>query len=232
MVAEYVLLALFALGLASLIRAFLGLAFYIPSESMVPTLQVNDRVLVSRVSYWRHGPSRGDIVVFRNPKYDGDLPSNLLERTVTNALEVIGVGQPRDKFYIKRVIGLPGDRIEGRDRSVWINGRRLAETYIACDVEIDDFAPETVPADQYFMMGDNRTNSQDSRYGLGTIKRSAIVGEAVVRIWPPSRAGGLDIAHDPATDVADGAVGGNCPAAPTATAPAGEVPTGASGGAG
>lgn len=192
-VGEYAVLAVFALTLASVIRAFLGLAFYIPSESMVPTLQVNDRVLVSRLSYLRAGPTRGDIVVFRNPKYDGDQPSNLFERALSNALEVVGIGQPRDKFYIKRVIGLPGDRIECRDNAVWINGRRLEERYLPADVEIDDFAVETVPAGHYFMMGDNRTNSQDSRYGLGTIRRSAIVGEAVVRIWPLGRSGGLDI---------------------------------------
>ncbi len=192
-VAEYAVLAVFALALASIIRAVFGLAFYIPSESMVPTLKVNDRVLVSRVSYWRGGPARGDIVVFRNPKYDGDQPSNFLERALSNALEVVGVGQPRDKFYIKRVIGLPGDRIECRDNAVWINGVRLDEPYLPEGVEIDDYPVETVPAGHYFMMGDNRTNSQDSRYGLGTIKRSAIVGEAVVRIWPLGRAGGLDI---------------------------------------
>jgi signal peptidase I len=198
-VLEYVFLGLFALLLASVIRALLGLAFYIPSESMVPTLQINDRVIVSRPSYWRNGPSRGDIVVFRNPKYDGDLPSNVVERTLSNAMEVVGVGQPRDKFYIKRVIGLPGDRIEGKQNAVWINGAKLSEPWLPCTVQIDDFAAYVVEPDHYFMMGDNRTNSADSRFDLGTIRRSAIVGEAVVRIWPPARMGGLDIIQGPSS---------------------------------
>jgi signal peptidase I len=196
-VVEYTVLALFALALASMIRAFLGLAFYIPSESMVPTLEKNDRVIVSRLSYLRGDIKRADIIVFRNPKYDGDKPSNVVERALSNAMEVVGVGQPRDKFFIKRVIGLPGDKIEGKENAVFINGKLLDEPWLPKNVQIDTFAEETVPKGEYFMMGDNRTNSSDSRYGLGTIKKSAVVGEAVVRIWPPSRMGGLDVFRQP-----------------------------------
>ena len=127
---EYAGLALVAILLASLIRSFLGLAFYIPSESMLPTLKVNDRVVVSRLSYHLHAPHRGDIVVFQNPDYVADDSPNIVERVVRSVFEVVGARQPEDKNLIKRVVGLPGETIAIHDNAVWIDAKKLNEPYL------------------------------------------------------------------------------------------------------
>src|SRR5262249_43781673 len=140
--------------------------FYIPSPSMVPTLQEDDRILVNKLSYKLHKVHRGDIVVFTTPP-------NV------------------DKSYkdlVKRVIGLPGETVQGKDNKIWINGQRLAEPYLPASTQTQDFGPEVVPPDSYWVMGDNRTQSVDSRV-FKAIKKKTIVGRAFIRIWPLNRIG-------------------------------------------
>ena len=197
-VVEYAGLAIVAVLLASLIRSFLGLAFYIPSESMVPTLKINDRVVVSRLSYHLHDPRRGDIVVFQNPDYKAADSPNVVEKVVRSVFEVVGARQPEDKNLIKRVIGLPGETLAIHDNAVWINGKKLNEPYLktfyarggVLDWEGQPEYTQKIPSGRYWMMGDNRDNSHDSRF-FHTIRRSAMVGRAFVRVWPFSRLGGL-----------------------------------------
>ena len=166
---EWVVLVVGALVIALLIKTFLFQAFYIPSASMDPTLKVHDRVLVNKLSYHLHPVHRGDIVVFKAPPE---------ERTA------------QIKDLVKRVIGLPGDTIEARDNHVYINDRLLKEPYLPKGTVTDDLPKQVIPANSYFMMGDNRTESSDSRV-FGPIKRSTIIGRAFVKMWPPTRIGFL-----------------------------------------
>jgi signal peptidase I len=194
-VREYAILAVIAVLLASLVRAFLGQAYYIPSESMVPTLQINDRVIVSRVSYHLGDPKRGDIIVFQNPDFLDRSRKDPVSRMGRNVLELLGVAQPKDKYYIKRAIGVPGDRVSMKDGHVWINGKQLAEPWLKADVFTEaegDYGTKvtTLGKNQYFMMGDNRQFSKDSRF-FGPITRSKMVGKAFLRIYPLGRFGGL-----------------------------------------
>ncbi len=161
---EYIEAILVALIAALLIRTFVAQAFRIPSGSMIPTLLVGDQLLVDKVAYHFRSPARGDIIVF---KYPGD----------------------ENRDFIKRIIGLPGDTVEVRARAVYINGAPLNEPYAWHDalddmriVPRDDFGPVTVPPDKYFMMGDNRENSQDSRF-WGFLERDKIIGRAFVLYW-------------------------------------------------
>jgi signal peptidase I len=195
-VSEYAILITSALVLASLIRAFLGLAFWIPSESMDPTLKVGDRVVVSRLSYRLHQPNRADIVVFQNPEWVAKKPPVLPLRLLKDLGEFVGVGQPKNKNYIKRVIGLPGDKIEGKNGHVYIDGKELAEPYLVPGVITSDFSEVVVPAGKYWVMGDNRGDSCDSRCfndpqgkRAPFIAEEKIVGRAFVRVWPFSRVG-------------------------------------------
>ncbi len=196
---EYVGLAIVAIVLAFVIRTFLGLAFYIPSKSMDPTLKVNDRVVVSRLSYRLHDPRRGDVIVFDNPTVYSKQPA-LPVRTLRNLLEVVGIQHDKDKNLIKRLIGLPGETLEGRNGHILVNGKQLIEPYLQPSVITSDFGPVKIPVGRYWMMGDNRGNSEDSRFWTcpaerpqsnpmfcQTINRDAMVGRAVVRIWPPWR---------------------------------------------
>jgi signal peptidase I len=161
---EWVVIVAAALLAALLIKTFLLQAFYIPSDSMNPTLVQRDRVLVNKLSYHFHDVHRGDIVVFSRPPGEND---------------------PQIKDLIKRVIGLPGDTIEGRDGQIVINGRVLHEPYTAKNSPMSDFSARKVPAGHYFVMGDNRGNSKDSRV-FGPISKSLIVGRAFIRVWPIS----------------------------------------------
>lgn len=156
-----------ALVVALVIRTFLFQAFYIPSESMVPTLQEADRVLVNKLSYDLHGVNRGDIVVFARPPTEPD------------------TGVPD---LIKRVVATGGETVEGRDGRVWIDGQPLVEPYLPDGVTTAAFDPVAVPEDHVFVMGDNRGNSRDSRV-FGPVSEDLIVGRAFVRVWPVSRLG-------------------------------------------
>jgi signal peptidase I len=161
---EWIVIVAAALITALLIKTFLLQAFYIPSASMAPTLEVHDRVLVNKLSYHFHEVHRGDIVVFKRPP--GERDANI-------------------KDLIKRVIALPGETVEGRDGHVLIDGRVLHEPYVPPNRPTDNFGPLKIAKNHYWVMGDNRTNSKDSRI-FGSISRSLIVGRAFIRVWPLS----------------------------------------------
>lgn len=166
---EWVVVIAGALLVALLIKAFLVQAFYIPSESMVPTLEVGDRVLVNKLSYKLHDVNRGDLIVFERPE---------------------GEANQDVKDLIKRVVGLPGDQIVIKQNSVWINGGQLDEGYLPDGTltkqgsrNCVDESPCVVPDDSLWVMGDNREHSFDSRY-FGPIEEDTVVGRAFLRIWP------------------------------------------------
>ena len=184
-------LLLLALVLALLIKTFLVQAFYIPSESMTNTLQVGDRVLVNKVVYHLHPPHRGDVIVFADPHPAVTPHRNPLSALVHWLTEGLGVSTSPDKDFIKRVIGVPGDRLEIKSGVVYIDGKAIREPYLNPNHDLRDFGPVTIPAHQLFVMGDNRTNSLDSRFALGTIPYDKVIGRAFVIIWPPSRVGWL-----------------------------------------
>lgn len=181
--------------LAFLLRVLVAQAFYIPSESMgcarctVHTLEVDDKVVVSKISYRLHPPRRGDVVVFDAPP--AARTPTPARGPVVGALrwlgEAIGVVPPSTEEFIKRVIALPGETVEGRDGRIYIGGRALMEPYLPPGAATTDFPPHQLGDGQYWVMGDNRTNSRDSR-SFGPIEGDTIVGRTIVRVWPPSRA--------------------------------------------
>jgi len=168
-----------AILLAVLIRLFIAEPRFIPSDSMVPTLQVGDRLVVEKVSYRFHSPRVGDIVVFEPPQQ----------------LQVFGY--TNDQAFIKRVIGVPGQTLQVQNHVIYRDGQPLAESYIAepPDYEIEPFQ---VPAGQYFVMGDNRNNSNDSHV-WGFLPEENIIGRAVFRFWPWTR---VEAIRSPAADLA------------------------------
>jgi signal peptidase I len=188
---EFPLLIGAALLIAVLIKTFLFQAFWIPSSSMENTLLIYDRVLVSKLSYEFSDISQLDVIVFDDPRAGFEQPKeDAIERAIRNLKESIGLATPQSEF-IKRVIGLPGDVVEGSDGSVFVNGVRLDEPYLKQpDLPIRPFGPVTVPVDSLFVMGDNRRASQDSRF-FGPIPVDDVVGKAFVIIWPVGRAGGI-----------------------------------------
>jgi signal peptidase I len=157
--------AVLALG----IRTFVAEARYIPSGSMLPTLEINDRLIVDKVSYHFQNPQRKDIIVFN--------PTHRLEE------------QNYHDAFIKRIIGLPGETIAIKDGQVYVNGRPLQEKYVRESPQYP-YGPVTVPPNSYLVLGDNRNNSYDSHY-WGFVPREKIIGRATVRFWPPNRIGGL-----------------------------------------
>ena len=169
-VKEWLAIIVIALSVAVLVRTFVVQAFWIPSASMEPTLKIGDRLLVEKVTPSVRDLHRREIVVFERPE---------------------GV-DPELKDLIKRVIGLPGELIQGKDGKVWIDGSVLREPYLPKGVVPTDFdfGPIRVPIDAYFVMGDNRGSSFDSRF-WGTVARHQIIGRAVLRIWPVTAAGSL-----------------------------------------
>ena len=188
---EFPLLVGVALLVAILIKTFLFQAFYIPSGSMENTLEVNDRVLVNKLAYQVGDIQRGDVIVFDDPRGGfGQADETVVDSALRNLLESIGLSAPRSEF-IKRVIGLPGETVEGRDGVVTIDGVPLDEPYLKDpSAPIAPFGPIKVPSHALFVMGDNRSESQDSRF-FGPIPTEDVVGNAFVIIWPPSRWGGL-----------------------------------------
>jgi signal peptidase I len=186
-------LILVALAVAILVKTFVIQAFYIPSESMVPTLEVGDRVFVSKFMFDGGDIARGDVIVFENPNA-AELPDRSGISSVLHWLgEGIGIAQPENEDFIKRVIALPGETIEIRHDVVYIDGKPLDEPYLtqAAGDSTGEYPLHTVPDDALFVMGDNRGNSADSRYGLGFVPLEKVIGKAFVVIWPPSHMGGL-----------------------------------------
>ncbi len=177
--------------IAWLLKSLVAQAFYIPSPSMEPQLGINERVLVSKVSYRLHEPRRGDIVVFDCPPTASCPPppegENLAVRVVRGAGEAVGVVQPSTEEWIKRVVALPGETVQGTGGRVYVNGRLLVEPYLPPGTTTSEFGPETVPPGHLWVMGDNRTRSFDSRF-VGAVPRDTVVGRAVLKIWPPGRA--------------------------------------------
>ena len=186
-VGELPILIITALVLALVIKAFLFQAFFIPSGSMEPTLYPGDRVLVNKIPYYFHDPRRGDVIVFENPDPAADVDRGLVGGFVHWLAAGIGVSSNPEEDFIKRVIGEPGDTVEARNGQVFVNGRQLDEPYLT--EKTADFGPEKVPRGELWVMGDNRDASKDSRFGLGTVPLDKVVGQAFVKIWPPTRIG-------------------------------------------
>lgn len=184
---EIPLLIGLAILIAFLVKTFVAQAFYIPSGSMIPQLNIGDRVVVSKISYDLHDPHRGDIIVFDAPPGAPGAQASKNRSVIRNIFESIGVLQPSTEEYIKRVIGLPGETVQGKDGHVFIDGRELVEPYLPATTTTSDFGPVAVPKGGLWVMGDNRTNSSDSRV-FGTIRRRTVVGRAIVRVWPFGRA--------------------------------------------
>lgn len=187
--AELPVLVLVALVVAVLIKSFLVQAFYIPSGSMVPTLLVNDRVMVNKLAYTFGEPQQGDIVVFDSPYNDDEPRESLWEAALRHVAEAFGRGAVADDF-IKRVVAVEGDTVEIRQNQVLVNGEPIDEPYLRSGATMPDEELVIVPPGHVFVMGDNRSHSQDSRR-FGPVAVDDIVGRAFVRIWPPSRWGGL-----------------------------------------
>lgn len=175
-----------ALVVAVLVKSFLIQVFYIPSGSMLETLQIDDRVIVNKLAYRIGDPARGHVVVFEPETFEEE---SLVTKVSRNLLESVGLRTPQSDL-IKRVIGLPGETIEIRDNRVFIDNAPLNEPYLPPNIQMRDFGPEVVPAASYFVMGDNRGSSRDSRV-FGAIAADRIVGRAFSVVWPPSNWGGL-----------------------------------------
>lgn len=155
------------------IRTFIAEARWIPSESMVPTLKINDKLIVDKLSYRFTAPQRGDVVVFS--------PTDNIKKNDPTLKDA----------FIKRVIGLPGDKVEVKGGRVYINDKPQREEYIK-EAPFYQFGPVVVPPDSYLVLGDNRNNSYDSHF-WGFVPRENIIGHAIVRFWPPDRIG--ELAH-------------------------------------
>lgn len=203
---ETILLLVVALGLAIVIKLLFVQAFYIPSPSMEPEFIKNDRILVEKPSYWGGGhPQRGDIIVFKDPGgWLDPSESGTADGGVAKVLEAIGL-YPTGGHLVKRVIGVGGDHIvccddQGR---LTVNGKALDEkSYLPKGTKpsLTRF-DVTVPADHYWMMGDNRGNSYDSRGhmggpGGGFVADDLVVGKVFSLVWPAGRA---EIIHKPKT---------------------------------
>ena len=197
-VLELVVIVVIALGLAIGIQAFVVKPYRIPSGSMEPTLHINQRILVDRIGNDFSSPHIGDIYVFHPPKNYAAGCANPSEgedaegQTSARACDVVQAVASSETF-VKRVVGLPGDRISIRNGEVILNGKPEHAPYIApCGGGSSCNFPGTitVPAGDYYMMGDNRGESDDSRF-WGPIKSSWIIGRAFFTYWPPDRIGTL-----------------------------------------
>lgn len=160
---------IFSIILATAIRQFVAESRYIPSGAMQPTLQINDRLIIDKLTYRFRMPERGDIVVF----------------SPTEALQKLNYHEA----FIKRIIGLPGDKVQIKGGQVYINDQPLAETYISDKPEYE-WGPMVIPPNSYFVLGDNRNNSLDSAH-WGFVPRENIIGKATQRFYPFNRAGSL-----------------------------------------
>lgn len=151
--------------LALIIRAFFLQVFWIPSSSMEPSLDISDRIVVNKVVYHFREPKRQEVVVFR---------------------QVASQGEPK-RDLIKRVMGLPGEELEIKHGIVYINGEAVKEKH-PMNSDFMDFGPILIPPEAYFVMGDNRPASADSRY-WGYLPKKNLIGPAFIRIWPLTKLG-------------------------------------------
>lgn len=208
------MLVLIALALALLIKAFIVQAFYIPSDSMMNTLQRQDRVLVNKVVYDLRDIRRGEVIVFRGDESWGSEvpipePTNPVQRFARWVGGALGVTHTSEKDFIKRVVAVGGDTVaccdpEGR---VTVNGQGLVEPYVFQNGPLGDgsctrreFGPIKVPQNRLWVMGDHRSASADSRCHLdshnGTIAESSVIGRAFVIVWPVDRVSTLEAQGD------------------------------------
>ncbi len=204
----------FALVIALIIKTFIVDVYKIPTGSMIPTIEIGDFIVATKFIYGSkipftkkrlpevRPPKRGDIVIFLAPYYD---PPNIMVQLLTPVIYTLTLGfvniDPQPKFYVKRCIGLPGDEIEILNKEVYLNSRLIDGWWpeYHADPEVippgdslmnkrDFFGPVIIPPDSYFMMGDNRDQSNDSRF-WGFVKREDIFGKSLFRYWPPKRMG-------------------------------------------
>ena len=182
-------LILMAFVLAIVIKTFLIQAFFIPSDSMIPTLRPGDRVLVTKVPYYFDDPHRGDVIVFEDPDPQNEPDRGIVGGFAHWLFQGLGVQKPDNEDFIKRVIGEPGDTVWADKGKVYVNGVAIDEPYLT--QKTSDFPKTLVPDGDLFVMGDNRSNSLDSRFSLGFVPIDRVVGRAFIIVWPPSRFGGL-----------------------------------------
>jgi len=185
---ELPILILIAFGLAIILKTFFVQAFYIPSGSMEPTLMPGDRVLVRKVAYT---PERNDIIVFEDPSGRPGPDRGIAGGFLHWLSETVGFARPENEDFIKRVIGLSGETVELRGGRLYVDGIRIAEPYLVGREDTRDYGPVKVPKGELFVLGDNRLNSNDSRFGLGFVPVDKVIGKAFVIVWPPSRMGWL-----------------------------------------
>ena len=186
---ELPILIVVALAVAVVIKTFLVQAFFIPSASMRDTLLEGDRVMVNKLAYRFGEPARGEIIVFDSPLVAHDDNESFFGAVARNIGEALGISTP-ETALIKRVIAVGGETLEIRGGQVYVDGVAIDEPYLRQGSTMDAFGPVTVPEGEVFVMGDNRNQSEDSRR-FGTVPVGDIIGRAFIRVWPPSRWGGL-----------------------------------------
>ncbi len=191
LIAEIVVIIVVAFILSFVVRTLLVETYEVPSGSMEDTIQIGDRILSEKISYYFGEPQKGDIITFESPIQSEDSSSSYSVTTTDQ-------DTANQEIFVKRVIATEGDTIDIRNGSVYVNGELLAEDYVKDgdptvtftstyqDMEIE--YPYTVPEDELWVMGDNRTNSRDSRY-FGPIEVSSITGRVFFRYWPLHRFG-------------------------------------------
>lgn len=183
-----------ALLLAVLVKSFLIQAFFIPSQSMEPTLRIGDRILVCRICLHVQDIHRGDVLVFSVPRRAGDEERGFIGGALHWLGEGIGIAQPSDPDFIKRVGALPGETWEIRRGELFVDGVLIDRPFLDADRDTRSFGPQTVPDGMLLMLGDNPLESGDSRLtpaegGLGYVAIDDVIGKAFAVVWPPSRAG-------------------------------------------
>lgn len=160
---DITIIVVVALLFGVLVRTFVFQSFYIPSGSMIPTLNIGDRVIVDKLSYRFHSVHEGDIIVFKTPPSDR--------------------GNPAIKDLVKRVVGLPGETVSSANGKLYINGKPLSEPYLPKGSVTIGVPKQTIPPGYLWVMGDNRGDSEDSRF-FGPISEKLIVGRVFVKYWP------------------------------------------------
>lgn len=206
---EWVYCILIAIVLALLIKFFLGTPTVVKQKSMYPTLEPNDRLILSRmIRTTKKMPNKGDIVTFEAPSIDMPDPNSKEYEYDLNSPKAIYNNEPTNIFskfkkyvleigktsYIKRVIALPGDYVELKNNKVYVNGEELKEDYLDASVEtrsMGELTSFTVPEGYVFCMGDNREESKDCR-SFGCIPQNKIESRVKFRFWPFSKFGGVD----------------------------------------